>query len=359
MVAARVNDKPARHFDFEWPLPRNKKKWAGASEDERATWADNMLIDHPELKAIVGDMCVNLAHVHRSRRSVAMLLLGESGTGKTTLIQELSRRLEAIYGRCDPELTVVPALAFEVPSTCTPNEVCITLLKKLGDPNPEERNRKTLLKATAQLINSCEVRVVLLDNMQDIPSKRGARGVEQVAVRLRDLIDHTHCLWIFLGTKRATEVVDNESQLVKRIPYRARMHYFTIGKKSDARRFRLLLNRLDEWLPLAESNAELLQKLSGKIFIASGGVLDRLVKLLDRCWVCAFQAGREHLLQQDLLNAHRQLHGPDIPNPFADDFKIRYLNEENEPFEYLHDGVKPKNTSKIVRSRGKSQREVA
>jgi energy-coupling factor transporter ATP-binding protein EcfA2 len=360
MVAALAREAARpKPMHFQWPQPRPKKEWAKASEEERGLWFETLLIDHPDVKAVVEDACYKLSRVFRIRASDAMLILGESGSGKTTLYYQLAEQVNALYGRDDPERTIVPALKHEVPALCSPSGYCVALLKALGDPNPEGRKKSSLLDDTAALINACEVRVILLDNAQDIPSKRGARGVEQVSVRIRDLIDRTQCLWLFFGTARATEVVDNESQLIKRIPYRALLHYFTLADLANARRFKRLLERMDEWLPLAERNTELLSKLSGLIFIACGGVLDRLVKLLDHVWHSAFEDSREHLVEADFLKGFRRLYGPKIQNPFTKEFQIRHLNGKNEPFEHLHEGKKPKNGAKAVRAPRKKPGEDA
>jgi energy-coupling factor transporter ATP-binding protein EcfA2 len=295
-----------------------------------------MFIDHPEAKAALADVWDNVVYCIEAGVSVAMLIIGESGAGKTTFQNELARQLERVYGRDDPEKTVKAALKVTVPSPCTPTEWCYAILKALGDPNPRKRDKSTLTENTALLVAACEVRAIIVDNFQDIPSARRRRGIEQVGVRIRELIDATRCVWVLLGTNAAREVINAESQLIKRVRYSAVLNYFQLKSADHMKRFRKLLTKLDEWLPLAERNGELLGQMSGLIFIATDGILDSLCKLLDRASYEAVVDQREHLQQQDLLRAFRITFGPGQPNPFTGDFEPRRLDGRNEPYEKLN-----------------------
>lgn len=319
---------------FKWPQPRPKHEWRDIPADDRWPWSTRMFFDHPDVKILVDDAWSALAHVLRNKRSIAMLAIGESGAGKTRLADEFLIHTNAVFAREDPERTIVPALKLEIPEGCTPRGFCIAILEALGDPMAKKR-KSNFTRATSTLLRECEVKVIIIDNLQDIPSRRGERGIEQVGVRLRELIDQTQCLWLLLGTRTATDVVDSESQLIKRVAYRKHLRYFTLGTNDKAKRFRQLLNRMDEWLPLAKLNTDVLARLAGKIFLATEGVLDRLEKLLDGACTAAVSEGREHLTEADFIKSSRDLYSSDVPNPFEPNFVVRRLNGMDEPFEIL------------------------
>jgi len=316
--------------------PRRKADWQGLPMAERRQWRRGMFIDHPDVQQVVVDALEYVDYCVEAGESTAMHVIAESGAGKTTLVVELSRILTERFWRDHPEKTIVPALRLQPPTPCTPAELCYAILEALGDPHARRRKHieqtGNLTKLTARMMTECEVRIVLFDNFQDIPSARRARGIEQVGVRLRDLIDASCCVWMFLGTHDSREVINAKSQLLKRVPYSKEIRYFTI-EGNGARFFLRLLERLDEWLPLAESSWVLLKELSGRIFIATEGVLDRLTKLLDNACRCAVRAGREVLVKQDLHAAFAKTFGSDHPNPFHDAFVVRRLDGPNEPYE--------------------------
>lgn len=327
------------HGRFVWPKPTAKSQLGELDADARWPWSGHMFINHPDVQAVVEDAWEALAHVQRTRRSSAMLVVGESGAGKTRLADRFAAHTRAVYYHDDPERTIVPALTLEVPDGCTPRGFCVEILTALGDPMAERR-KVNLTRVVSKLIAACEVRVIIIDNVQDIPTRRRARGIEQVGIRLRELIDQTQCLWLLLGTSTATDVVDSESQLIKRVAYRKSLSYFAIDSANSSKRFLQLLIRIDEWLPLAQSNEALLRKLAGRVFIATEGVLDRVEKLLDLAALKAVQAGREHLIEADFHEGFAKVYSSDISNAFASDFVVRRLSRLNEPFEKL--GAAPK-----------------
>lgn len=343
---------------FVWPKPRPKSEWRGVPAAQRWPWSNVMFIDHPDAKTVVEDTWTSILEVQRSRRSKAMLILGESGAGKTRLAENLIAQVCQAYGREDPEKTVVPALLIEIPEGCSPRGFCVNTLQTLGDPDANRR-RVNVTRATSRLINACEVRLIVIDNLQDIPTRRRERGIEQVGIRLRELIDQTECLWLFLGTSPATAVIDSESQLVKRTPYRKSLRYFSLSTgPSAAKRYLKLLYTMDDWLPLAETNRPLLQDMAGGLFIASEGVLDRLERLLGEASWIALSHGREQLAEQDLLRAFATVYGTDVPNPFAKNFVTRNLKKRNEPFSHFG-SPRPKKPGKGKSAAADSDEEAA
>jgi hypothetical protein len=315
---------------FQWPKARPKTSLYGLQN--RWPWSKRMFINHPDVSVVVNDAWEAMARVEVEGRSSAMLILGESGAGKTRLANEFKLHTEEVYGRKADDRSIVPAILLEVPEACTPREFCNAILRALGDFKPERR-KGSLTGVVVGLLRACETRVIIIDNVQDIPTRRRSRGIEQVAVRLRELIDQSQCLWLLLGTSIATDVVDSESQLIKRVAYRKTLPYFSIA--TNSKRFLVMLNRIEEWLPLAQDNKEFLQGLAGKIAIATHGVLDRIEKLLNLACVRAVDDAREYLTEEDMKEGFRKLYGSDVPNPFAADFVTRRLTGVNEPFEKL------------------------
>jgi hypothetical protein len=281
-----------------------------------------------------------LAKVERcsaTKKLQAMLVIGAPGSGKTKLAKALQAIVDENYGRAEEERTVVPSIFFEAPDPCTPPEISITILEALGDPFPRKRKRGELMKRTAEMIEKCEVKLIIMDNLQDVPARRARRGVEQVGVRIRALMDRTKCLWMFFGTEDAKLVVDADDQLIKRIPYRANLEYFGIGTLGASKLLKRLLIEVDKWLPMAETSCIASAEMAWRIYLASDGIFQRLTDLFDSAWELAANAGRERIDQDDLAEAFDHVHGPRDPsqNPFRPEFVKRRLNGKDEPFEIL------------------------
>lgn len=334
----------------DFPRPPDRNFWKGKNHFERRSWFKGMFIDYPDAREVIIDVLDNIRYCMHALTSTGMHIAGESGAGKTTLINQIDRLVTAAYGRTDPEKTVKPVLRLGAPDPCTPPELCRSILEELGDPGARSRQsrdvKRSLQKITADMMNSCEVRVVLFDNFQDIPSARRARGIEQLGLRIRDLMDMTQCTWVFVGTEESKDVINAKSQLLKRVPYTKALPYFTLSN-GGTKRFIRLLERYDEWLPLEQSNVEVLRNLSGFIFIATQGILDRLTRLLDSASYFAVIAGREELSKDDFKNAFGKVFGADHVNPFDEKFVPRLLNQSSEPYEQFG-GLKRNETSTLT-----------
>lgn len=324
--------------DFSFPPPPEKGSWLGRSVHEREGWTMSFYILHPTVQVVFDHCREKLDACDRTGKSDATLILGGSGSGKSALCVQLLRYGNTRFARVDPECTICPCLKLDVPDPCTPFEFAVAILEGLGDPRPRgRRNKADTIKAAASLLLRCEVRLVVIDNTQDIPARRAARGIELVGARIREFIDGSSALWVFLGTDDALKVVNSDPQLVRRICYRGRIPYFGIEDSQSQKAFRVLLKRVDQWLPLAEPSCLNDPKVAGLVHIATEGIFDRLVKLVQRGWIESVLDGREVMAVRDLEKAFVYLFGPtaEAINPFAEQFLVRRLRDPGEPFEVL------------------------
>lgn len=322
--------------------PPEKSYWHGKSLQQRQRWTDKLFIEHPQIKRILKDFNQKLDFCERSGKFEAMLIVGGTGVGKTTLTSKMAEIAEARFIREDIERTIRPSIQFAIPDPCTPYELSVTILRSLGEEQPRARkNRADTISAAEKLIKDCEVKLVLLDNVQDIPERRGTRGVEMVGARLRNLIDASGALWVFLGTMDANKVINSDEQLIRRVPYRTKLDYFDIKNDDQKSIFIRLLMEIDKWLPLTSESCLHESSQIGTIYAATEGIFNKLIQLVDRAWFEAFQEAREEMQNQDLEKAFRYVNActNDDQNPFSEKFVIRNLRGVNEPFEKLRGGI--------------------
>jgi hypothetical protein len=320
------------------PLPPEKNHWLGKSIFDRQQWTESFFVEYPNIQQIERDFYRKLEYCERSGKYSAMLIIGGSGAGKTTFAKRLHALATQRYARHDDEKSICPVVQFAVPDPCTPYEFSVAVLTALGDREPRSRkNRAETKKAAEILLRNCEVMLVLIDNLQDVPARRATRGIELVGTRLRDLIDSSGALWVFLGTEEAQKVVHRDAQLIKRISYRAHLKYFQIKTRDEKVVFANLLSKVDKWVPLAEPSCIANREYRGRFYCATEGIFDRLVALIDCGWLETVNAGRETMVLSDLEKAFVQVHGPtpDHKNPFHPSFIPQNLRGEGEPFEVL------------------------
>lgn len=326
---------------INYPIPPGKRNWIGLSLEERQKWLKPLFIAHPQVQQILSDFALKLEHCERSNTYQAMLIIGGTGAGKTTLTRCMSEIAGKRYRHQDSEKTICPVLQFRVPDPCTPFEFSVSILKALGEEKPRARkNRADTIEAAEKLLHDCEVKVILIDNFQDIPERRSKRGIELVGSRLRNLIDATSAVWVFLGTEAAKTVINSDDQLIRRVGYSTDLRYFSTNTISEKVNFRRLLVELDKWLPLTQRSCLTDPKMAMRMFLATEGIFDRIIQIIDRGWVEAVESGREFMDQHDLEKAFGYVYGPDAAsiNPFSKDFLIQSLRQKNQPFEHLKGG---------------------
>lgn len=322
---------------FIAPLAPPKIHWLGKPEIERVGWVKRCFIVHPEISTIFRDAGEKMEYCKDVGRSDAMLVVGGSGAGKTTLTSYLKWFAESVYGFIDPERTICPVIQIQMPDPCTPAEISVAVLEALGDPLPRYGTRAEIFQRSKRLLRQCEVRLVLIDNFHDTPTKRGAQGMRAAGARIRDLMDESNALWILLGTKDAIRVRNSDPQFVKRVPYLLSLNYFSLKSKEKMRVFKRLLEELEKWLPLAEPSCMNERDIIGLVFVATEGILDRLISLTARACVEAVRAGREIMVKDDLEKAFNYLHGEQevTNNPFSDSFTKRRLKGPGDVYEIL------------------------
>lgn len=112
----------------------DKASWRNASVEQRERWRDALFVPYPLVEGALGDAWRKIEIARSAKRPTVMLVIGETGSGKTTFANVLVRGANTAFGQDDPERTVVPALLIAAPDPCTPQELCIHILEELGDP---------------------------------------------------------------------------------------------------------------------------------------------------------------------------------------------------------------------------------
>jgi hypothetical protein len=228
----------------------------------------------------------------------------------------------------------VGAIKITVPDRVISDGLAREVLRGLGDPVADSRRRKPLKDTAIDYLKACRVRAVILDNLQDLPLRRGSRGVDQVAVQLRDFIDESQSLWIMFGTELALKVLHAEAQLVKRVPWVSRMPYFSPRSEASRRDFGRLVVALDKWIPTTGASCLSDKAHLSRFMIASNGVIDRLIRLAEAATDRCREEGREEVSLTDFENAYDDLFGGlASANPFADSvLDIRPRSRPDEPY---------------------------
>lgn len=313
--------------------PHPKAQWRDATSAQRRAWASQVFIRHPRLSRAIETISDRAARCQETGRGDGIFIRGAPGTGKTRLLRYLSQRFRVSPGEEPDDRTLRPLISLRVPDPCTRKRVIVEVLRAIGVQDPDAGSYHESMARAKVLIRECQVQVVTVDDLQDVPARRTQRGILDIGLCFRDLIDDTKALYVFCGTKDAQVVIDGDTQLRRRVPCRLALEYFDLEARERRPEFKRLMVELDRWLPLAEESCITASPSMERMFFASGGIVQYMIELLDLAWPLAIAEGRESINDEDLRRAYESLFGEaSTLNPFSTSGPHRPLTQPGEVF---------------------------
>lgn len=320
--------------DSESHLPRrDKESWRGVKVDERLQFIeDEMFVMYPELTRLLKEIKRRYMRAKKRGHSMALLVIISSGGGKTNLVRLLKHLMPDVRL---PTQLVRPVVALSIPDRPSPAAMSRELLKATGDAGWNTGKDDDALDRAIDILKRIQANVVAIDNVQDIPERRGEKGVNLVGNWVRDLRDDGACLILLLGTPAALQVIEANPQLRRRNPARIDIPYFSIETAGAFACFKRFLHEVDKQLPLAELSG--LKELTRQFYWATRGIADYIFQLLSESIEVAVEDGRETIARSDLVEAFDRLFLDSAQsNPFAEDGPQRVLDKKGEPFHDWH-----------------------
>lgn len=311
---------------------QSRSKWNSATLKMRFEHLDNIYIKHPAVMKILSYIRRELESRSADGRTSGLLIIAPSGAGKSALIKYLKSYYPQVV---TDEYRTCPVIAFTVPTMPSPKTMGAAFLKAMDDVLWDRGTAGKKLDRITNLLIPAKARLVLIDNFQDIPTRRKSRGVLNVATWVRDVCDiNFGGIVIALGTAEAAQVRDANEQVQRRIKARLSLPVFSGETSEEIREFAKLLRGLDKNLPLAEESGIFLGDMPKRIHCATRGNFDYLIKLLKQAIEIAISEGRERLTMQILHDAFEEEHQDYAcsENPFEPDFLWTRLEQPGQVF---------------------------
>jgi len=300
-------------------------------EVRQAFMAKELLVIHPDLKAIHTTIRELQEDCAIEGKGKGLLVLANSGMGKTHLGTYFYNKFPAshpIGGN-----SIIPVVWVKTPGQPSRQQLIKALARALGEPATKREEPDVMFDRICEIIEQVGVQKIFIDNVQDVPDRRGVEVVKGIGNFFRDLVERSKCLVIFLGTPAAEEIGLINPQMQRRI-YKRRMRVFGVQTPNEKVVFCRLLDKFDAMLPLAEDSGLGESKLAESICYATHGVIDYIVDLLIQAMKHACNCGRERITVEDLAAGFTKRYGhqSDVHNPFLKDGPQRLLDRLGEPF---------------------------
>lgn len=301
----------------------------GLSQKEKEDYIDTLFITYGRLNEMI--KAVEAVHkTYKKHEPEGLFIKGEAGVGKSTV--------RKTYAAMHPPIrsngtTKVPVLAAVAPMPAAIGTLAQELLAQLGDPCPWTGTVGSKTGRLRDLIDTCGVQLIILDEFQHFIEPEGHKLLLNTANWLKNLIQLTNVPVVLIGMPHSECIFHckDQGQLLRRFKKWRSIEPFSWETKELQHEFRTVLNSLDDSLPLPEKSMLAFYDTAFRIMYATDGIIDYVTTLVKKAAKLAVkdnmpQITNDHLadaFDEELINvmAHKK-------NPFREE--VDSLDDINE-----------------------------
>ncbi|SPD63004.1 transposase [Cupriavidus taiwanensis] len=292
------------------------------------------LLQFPAYVAAFNDI-EGLLRLHRETGVAQhLLVLGESGTGKTTLCQDFVTRYPRVVLA---ERDVVPVLHVTIPPVATIAGVTEAMLARLGDPSPTTGTVSSKTARAVKLARAVSVELLLIDEAQHIQDRGKLPTQYLVGDWLKTVMDEIGVPTVLLGLPRVGNLLQVNEQVRRRFSRRRYLQMGQHGETSVEEECLQLFLSLGDNFPIPVSCGSVgWKEMAQRVYYACDGRVAYIKKLLSGAIRIALEQQLPHVGLETLEAAFTRevwWEGIDQLNPFNEQFQFRRLIQPNEPFE--------------------------
>lgn len=297
-----------------------RKDYSKIPIEERKKMVERIYVIHPRNKAVLDKFAYCHQHAKIAAEPDGMLLEGIAGMGKTTLCKYYMRDFPR---RQTEDGTIVPVLMTKVEVPVSPKSLVTALLKALGDPLPDKGSAVSQTLRFRKLMKDCGVELVFLDEFQHFIDRDSKKVLKTISDWLKNLMDDTGKPIILVGMPNSHVILDEDGneQLKRRFLTRIKLEAFDWKNSEDKEDFRKFLLAVDEKIPLNEWSNFSSESMAFRLYLASDGIVSKVMKLIRRATAIALDLSKEILDLETLCVAYEDClaaNDPEKENPFAE-----------------------------------------
>lgn len=272
---------------------------------------ERLIVDHTAFADAKAHLIRLSDRAYKLKDPGGLVLLGESGTGKDSLIEQMKLVLGAA-GVIDVDrrrLIVVHTAA--VPSI---GDFITQMLEQVGYAfakmgNADNHDRREIL---IRALLECQVQLILVNEFQQVVEGSRSKLGHSVTDWFKRLYDETHIPMAFMGTPLVRKAIEINEQFASR--FSGRYWLTPLDRSSD---FLGVLQAFDHAVPELKPAGLEQSNFADSIYEATNGVMRPLKHLVKEAVMLAISRGHEKLTLTHFRDGYKRVHGVnDKPTPF-------------------------------------------
>jgi len=272
------------HEPTDIQAPQDPRQWRSLTTTQRLQMIEDLLIEHRLFRALTAeiDRCALYAHKIAVATPPCLVILGETGAGKTTLVETWLRKA-SLKRQETPEGSIIPYLYVSVPAGATIKGTASVFLRTMGDPNPSRGTQWNMVERLHLLISGCSVRMIFVDEFQHAVNKETQRVLHDVADFLKDIINQNKVPMVLIGRSGEAEpILRVNPQLDRRVGtplYLKPFEWDRTQPQTTILEFRALMESIDRALPFDPSQLSD-EEMAYRFYYATNGYLGWIMQLI-------------------------------------------------------------------------------
>lgn len=266
----------------------------------------HIFVEHRQTYAVTQELEWLHTGPKKSWGGTLTLLMGDSGSGKTTIVHRYTERYPPSLSEHG---TTRPVLYVRLPRPCSIKTMASAILNELGDPYAERSNRTTNL-LTSRIVTQLRgqgVGLLIIDEFQHLIDPDRDRVQKEAADWIKVLLDEAKIPVVCVGMPKSVNILAANTQLNRRTAKRIALRPFKWDDPDDALAFRGFLYLLDDALPFETKSGLAEPDIAEKICRSCGGLAGLTAYLVREAGCLAILDKADHIHPSHLATALDQL----------------------------------------------------
>lgn len=217
-----------------------------------------------------------LVALGRLAGGLCLLICGESGVGKSTMVKWLIRALKPTRNEHGVKR---PAIYVELPTAPTAIGVFEAMLAALGDPTPTTGTRSGKKLRLLKMLREQEVNLLVLDDLQHVFDRQSERILFDASDAIKEVLILYPMSVLCAGLADAERVVKSNEQLSRRHMSTLHIRRFDWKNKKSRGEFIAVLKIFRDSMKEFDMPDFEHKSMALRVFLATGGIMDFIFKL--------------------------------------------------------------------------------